>query len=495
MCLISLDSAVSVMPSRPSRRAIIAGVAASAVVKPQVTAARQRLVLNDASKLSATPVFSHWIANKEPEAEWIARLRREMVEAKGARRPLAVSAARHSMGGQSLPRNGHAITLDINRCEPDRANKLFRVNGGIRWYQAIEHLNPIGFSPAVMQSNSDFGVAATFSVSAHGWPVPYGPFGSTVQSIRLMLADGTIVTCSRNENAELFSAAMGGYGLVGIILDMDCEMVENRMLQPTFEVMPAEAFADRFTGAINSGKSISMAYGRLNVAREEFFREALLVTYKPQSIQPAASPAINRGGGIMSGILRDVYRAQIGSEPAKRMRWFAERSVAPSLGAGFGSRNNLMDEPVRNLEGHDPTRTDILHEYFVAPDRFGDFLKVCREVIPKSHLEFLNVTLRYVKKDETSLLAYAKTDRIAAVMSFSQRMNGEDEAEMMRVTEALIERISDIGGSFYLPYRLHARRDQVLKIYPNAAQFVRLKKHYDPDLVFRNALWDTYFAE
>ncbi len=88
------------------------------------------------------------------------------------------------MGGQSLPRDGHAVTLDVNRVTPDRANKQFRVNGGTRWFEVVEQLNAIGFSPAVMQSNSDFGVAATFSVGAHGWPVPYGPFGSTVRSIR-----------------------------------------------------------------------------------------------------------------------------------------------------------------------------------------------------------------------------------------------------------------------------------------------------------------------
>jgi FAD/FMN-containing dehydrogenase len=335
-------------------------------------------------------------------------------------------------------------------------------------------------------------VAATFSVGAHGWPVPHGPFGSTVRAIRLMLASGDIVTCSRTENTELFRMAMGGYGLAGIILEMDCEMAENRMMQPAYEVMPAESFAERFYALATKSKDVQMIYGRLNVAREEFFREALLIRYQEQ---PASGVIpINRGGGIMSQILRDVYRAQIGSEPAKRLRWFAERSVAPSLGKG-DSRNNLMNEPVLNLEGHDPARTDILHEYFVSPERFGDFLKICRDVIPKSTLEFLNVTLRYVQKDDVSLLAYAKTDRIAAVMSFSQRMNGADEEEMIRVTEELIERIGDIGGSFYLPYRLHARRDQVHRIYPSAAQFVRLKKQYDPDLVFRNALWDTYFAE
>ncbi len=230
------------MVSKPTRRTLVAGLAATAALRPRPGAARQRLVLNDASKLSATPVFSHWIAKTEPEAAWIARLRQEIAEAKANRRPLIVSAARHSMGGQSLPRDGHAITLDINRVAPDRANRLFRVNGGTRWFEVVEQLNAIGFSPAVMQSNSDFGVAATFSVGAHGWPVPYGPFGATVRSIRLMLASGDIVTCSRTENAELFAMAMGGYGLAGVILDLDCEMVENRMMRPTYEVMRAEDF-------------------------------------------------------------------------------------------------------------------------------------------------------------------------------------------------------------------------------------------------------------
>ena len=69
--------------------------------------------------------------------------------------------------------------------------------------------------------------------------MPYGPFGSTVRSIRLMLADGQIVNCSRTENPELFGLAMGGYGLVGVILDLEADMVENFWLRPTYDRMPA----------------------------------------------------------------------------------------------------------------------------------------------------------------------------------------------------------------------------------------------------------------
>ena len=43
--------------------------------------------------------------------------------------------------------------------------ETYRVEAGARWSQVIRALDPLGFSPAVMQSNHDFGAAATLSVS------------------------------------------------------------------------------------------------------------------------------------------------------------------------------------------------------------------------------------------------------------------------------------------------------------------------------------------
>lgn len=480
----------------PSRRVLIAGSAAAALstVAGVPAGAQRRLVLNDASRLSATPVFSHWIARGDDEAAFIARLRTELRTAREAGRPVAVSAARHSMGGQSLPRDGHAMTFDRVRVEADRAARRYRVSGGARWHEVIGSIDRQGFSPAVMQSNSDFSVAATFSVNAHGWPCPYGPFGSTVESLRLMLANGEIVSCSRTENAELFRLAMGGYGLIGIILDLDCAMVPNAMMRPRFEIMPAEAFADRFTGAFRTDPAVTMIYGRLNVAREALFQEALLVTWRADPTPPGGLPPADRGGGILSEMARRIYRAQVGQEWAKGLRWWAEGSLNPMITAGTGTRNSLMNEPVVNLLNEEPNRTDILHEYFVAPERFGDFLAACRRIIPRARAEFLNVTLRYVARDPDSVLAYATTDRIAAVMSFSQAMTDEGEADMYALTEDLIDAVGAIGGSYYLPYRLHARRDQLSRLYPEAGRFAERKRQLDPGLVFRNALWDTYFA-
>jgi len=166
--------------------------------------------------------------------------------------------------------------------------------------------------------------------------------------------------------------------------------------------------------------------------------------------------------------------------------------VGPALGGGDVTRNSLINEPVVTLDDRDPNRTDILHEYFIGFDRFPEFLQGCRDIIPASYQEFLNVTLRFVDQDDESVLSYAKVPRIAAVMSFSQELTARAEADMSRMTQALISRISDLGGAYYLPYRPHATVAQLAQTYEGAARFARTKRQIDPDLVLRNNLWDQY---
>ncbi len=448
-------------------------------------------LLNDASGLSATPVHKHIMLREDLGESLIAKVRAEMVEAKSAGRAINVGAARHSMGAQAIPRDGHAITFDNGFVEADLGAGTYKVHGGARWSQIIAALDPIDWSPKVMQSNNDFGVASTFCVNAHGWPVPHGPMGATVRSFDMVVEDGAVVTCSRTQNAELFNLTMGGYGLTGVIVSMEVEMEPNLRLEPNFAQMEAVQFGPAFEAAL-ADPDVNMAYGRLNVDRGRFFEEALLITYRPtadQSDLPAAA-----GSGVMSKLARHIYRAQLGNERMKRTRWWTETGLGPMLGSGATTRNTLINEPVVTLDDRDPNRTDILHEYFVAPSRFEAFLDVCRAVIPNSYQEFLNVTLRFVNTDAESYLSYAPVPRIAAVMSFSQEMTARAEADMARMTRDLIDGITGIGGTYYLPYRPHPTQAQFERAYPRAAEFAAAKRSFDPSLTFRNNLWDQYLG-
>lgn len=450
-------------------------------------------MLNDASLLSPTRVARHILLSDDRRDALVEAVRREIAEAKSAGRPLVASAARHSMGAQSLQTDGTVLTLDKGWLDADKAAGTCRVSAGMRWSELIERLDAIGFSPKVMQSNHDFGVASTFSVNAHGWPVPWSAFGTTVRSIVMVLSDGSLLTCSRTENTELFNLAMGGYGLFGVIVELEIEIVPNRNLAPTFEHVAGEELGMRFIESLKADKTIEMAYGRLDVAIDRFFESGLLISYRPTSDQTVIPPA--SGSGFVSHVAAKVFREQVGSDRVKHVRWMLESSLSPALTSGIATRNSLMNEPVATLDDGDPIRTDILHEYFVAPERFADFVRICREVIPSSYQELLNITLRFVDTDHDSVLSYATVPRIAAVMLFSQEMSVRAEEDMARMTRALIDRVTEIGGSYYLPYRPHPTLDQLHRAYARVGEFAEAKRRLDPELRFQNGFWTNYISK
>ncbi|MGB9107135.1 MAG: hypothetical protein WCC39_00470, partial [Telluria sp.] len=248
----------------------------------------------------------------------------------------------------------------------------------------------------------------------------------------------------------------------------------------------------RFLARAND-PAVRMLYGRLSMAREGFLQEALLISYTQARQQPERLPP-PKNSSAFSALSRGIFRAQTGSERGKKARWIAETRLMPRLDRIAITRNTLLNEPVAALADRDPTRTDILHEYFVAPDRFDDFLAACREIIPAHKQDLLNVTLRYVDADKSSVLTYAPQPRIAAVMLFVQKRTTEADDDMRAMTIKLIDRTLALGGSYYLPYRLHATREQLRLAYPRLDQFIAAKRRTDPQLRFRNALWDTYLA-
>ena len=280
--------------------------------------------------------------------------------------------------------------------------------------------------------------------------------------------------------------------LFGVVIDAELGMVENSLLSPQSELMAADGFAPRFI-ARATDPLIRMQYGRLSVAGEGFLREALLVSFAQARPQPDRLPPA-KYSSTMSFLSRSIFRAQIGSDRGKRLRWAAETRLMPRLDHGAVTRNTLLDEPVASLRDNVSTRTDILHEYFVPADRFNDFLTACREIMPAHRQDLLNITLRYVGTDSSSVLTYAPQPRIAAVMLFVQQRTAQADDDMRAMTVKLIDRVLALGGSYYLPYRLHATVEQMRRAYPRLDEFIAAKKRYDPQLRFRNALWDKYLA-
>ena len=448
-------------------------------------------LLDDASRINPTAV--HGVLFAEPSADDTARTLLPLLRriATGSDPALAVAGVRHSMGGQSLLAGGWVLdTRPMNQITLDRATNVVRVGAGTTWRELIPVLNAAGLSPKVMQSNHDFSIGGSLSVNCHGWHAAYPPISSTVRRLRLLTAAGDVLTCSPTENAELLGLVLGGYGLFGVILEADLEVWPNAIYTPHFDTVPTSEYAATFAEQVYAtGATTEMAYGRLSVAPHNFLKEAILARFTPEpgtagTVLPLTRPAAPE-------LQRAVFRNSAGSGLGKELRWGLEREAAPWL-ARPQSRNTIQNQPTAVFADRSPSTCDILHEYFIPQRRLWEFVQEARGIIEPSGIDLLNVTVRDVRQDTRSALAYAREDVFGLVMNFRQERTRQADERMRDLTRRLIDAAANVAGTFYLTYRLHATGDQVRRAYPGWAATMAAKSRMDPQLVFRNALYEAY---
>jgi FAD/FMN-containing dehydrogenase len=447
--------------------------------------------VDDASRMNSTKVAEVWDIPTEP-ADAEAQLRDLLGRARSEHRPVAISGARHSMGGHTLYPDGIVLNmLPFRHLELDAARALLRAGAGARWSDIVPYLDDRGLSVGVMQSNNNFTVGGSLSVNCHGWQPNRPPIASTVESFRLMRPDGTVVRCSRAQNVELFSLALGGYGLFGVILDADLRVVPNERYRAEVRILPSDRLAEWFREKAHDAGT-GMAYGRLCVVPgdQTFLREAVVTAFRRAPCTPDKIPPLEESG--LQTLRREVYRAQIDSPAGKKLRWQAERRLGAEPSQRYFSRNQLLNEGVEVYQEQGAARTDILHEYFVPLERAGEFLARLRVLAPQHEADLLNITVRHVLSDPDTFLRYADAEMLTFVMLFSQPRTPDAESRMEALTRDMIDAALLSGGRYYLPYRLHATREQFNRAYPQGKAFFERKRHYDPEEILQNQFSKRY---
>jgi FAD/FMN-containing dehydrogenase len=225
---------------------------------------------------------------------------------------------------------------------------------------------------------------------------------------------------------QIFFLALGGYGLFGIIMDVELKVVPNERYQPKAEILTCDNYVASFVERVDADPAAGMVYGRLCVVPGEhtFLREAILTVFVRSPCEREEIPLLRDAG--YATLRREVYRAQIGSEAGKQLRWRAEKEFGELFSGKYFSRNQLLNEAAEVYQEQNIDRTDILHEYFIPTAQFVSFLDRARAIIPKHRGDLLNVTVRNIKEDRDTFLRYADRDMFAFVMLFNQARGQED---------------------------------------------------------------------
>jgi FAD/FMN-containing dehydrogenase len=158
----------------------------------------------------------------------------EVVQAmRGWPGPVAVGGARYSMGGQTGAPGG--LHIDMRAMNAlvwlNAARHTVRVQAGMRWRDLQDHLDPHDLAVRTMQSYSNFTVGGSVSVNVHGRYVGHGPIGGSVRALQIVLASGEVREASRQQHPDLFRAALGGYGGLGVITEVELDLDSNTAME------------------------------------------------------------------------------------------------------------------------------------------------------------------------------------------------------------------------------------------------------------------------
>lgn len=447
-------------------------------------------VLNDASALSRTPVYGVVAVENEEH------VRAALAFARDNGLKVSMAAVRHSMGGHAF--EDHAMVLDImgfNRIEVNEEARTVTVEPGATWHNIQNVLHP-RFAVKAMQSTDIFSVGGSISVNAHGMDHLSGAIAGSIRSLEVMLADGSKVRCSRGENAWLFRHVVGGYGLFGVILKAELEIVDNAVYRTEREVIRSADFPAYFSERIEGDARLGLFYGHLSTAPGNFLDDMIVYRYEQAAdVAPEDMPALGKPGAV--GVKRLIMNLAKRGGLFQTLKWHAEKSLEPmaesctvprtaAMAEGEAclvSRNDPMHDSVPYLFNDLPEETDILHEYFIPRAAYNDFIAASRAILANQPLPVLNASVRIVDAEDLAL-SYAREPAFSLVLYINQPTTPEGDAQMRAVTRAMIDATLEHGGRFFLPYQLHYTGAQLLRAYPELPAFLAVKRNLDPDELF-----------
>ncbi len=452
--------------------------------------------VNDASHLNKTAVYGVVRITSEDD------IHNALQFARGHNLKVTCAGQQHSMGGQTFTHNGLVLDLrNFNRIRLDKEHKTVNLQSGVRWWQLQQLLDTEGLSVKSMQSINIFSVGGTLSINAHGIDPMPGPIAPTVRSLHVMLSDGSVVQASPTENTELFRHVLGGYGLFGVILDVDLDIVDNEMYSRKTLYMNYTDFPKYYQANVENDKNMGLIFGRLSVSPRSFLRETAVHAYIKAPFDSALPPLKPATHNTLDRLIINFSKT---GDIGRWTRWTLEKYAEPHL-HDCVSRNQAMSQKEvclvsRNEEMYDDMAylknrlpdTDILQEYFIPFDRMPEFVDGLRDVVRRDQANLLNVTIRTVHKDAITALPYAKDNMFGFVLYFNVRFNDRDNEILQKTTSDLIDVAQRAGGTYYLPYQLFYSRDQLQKCYPEIDDFFAAKEKYDPSGLFSNKFYEKY---
>lgn len=412
------------------------------------------------------PGWQNWSGNQQanPAAVLYPRDEADLVQAvKSARGPIRAFGGSHSFSAL-VPTDGTLLSLEqmTGLIDHDPATHRATLGGGTRIAIASELLNSIGQH---FENEPDINlqsVAGAISTSTHGTGMTLRAMSGYVTQLKLVLADGSVVTCSAERDRELFDAARVSMGCLGIISEATFQnRAAYRLAEDTkvMDLADAMAFIDRQRNIDRHVEIFVFPFGgkamvqQMNITADAE-TPAVDSTFDENELVRLASEAV-RLAPVTKGMIQKLVGAFV--EETRR--------VAPA---------HRMFPNVRTVQFNEM-------EYTVPAEQGLACLQEVVDVIrARDFPVFFPIEYRYTAADDTAVGMFA--GQAGASISVHQ-YHKQDYRELFNAIEPVFRKYR--GRPHW--GKLHTMGAKDLRaVYPRLDEFLAVRRRVDPEGRFLN---------
>lgn len=401
----------------------------------------------------------------------------------------------HSMGGQQFAEGG--ISLSSSALAGvgalDRDAKTVWVQAGATWPRIVDWLRREQAgerSPLTIiqkQTGADeLTIGGALSSNAHGRVLGRKPIVDDVAAFQITGSDGARRLCDRAENADLFRAAIGGYGMFGFVDSVLLRLAPKTALVRRVREVRTEDAVNALIERTARGDSYGDFQYMTDEADDDFMRKGILSTYSP------ADGATEIPDGQLGLSLEDWTRLYFLAHADKarayaeyaghylrtdgQLYWSDEHQLSPYL--------PQAGEMLARRMGWTPYRSLMITELYVPRASFPRFMESARAAMLETGANVVYGTVRLIDAERETALPWATQDWACVIFNLLVEHSPPGVERAKTQFRALTDRALDEGGRYYLTYHRWARRDQLERAYPEMRGFLALKDRYDPRGVF-----------
>ena len=401
--------------------------------------------------------------------------------ARGAGRAYGDAALNDQNRVVDLTRLNRMLSFDPVSC-------LLRCEAGVTIAEIIDVFLPRGYFPPVTPGTRFVTLGGSIAADVHGKNHHRdSSLAAHVISFDLMLASGEIQRCSREENASLFWATVGGMGLTGVILELEVRLrrVESAYLDgelirapnidaaiEAFERTDSQygysvAWIDCAIGKSALGRSILNVgnFATLDQLPRKLAQNPLITAPRPSPILPFDLPAF-----VLNPLTVKAFNAAV---------WMFHRDRAAHATFDWDSFFYPLDS-IRNWNGMYGKRGFVQYQCVWPPDESRAGLVETLEAISKSRRSSLIAVLKKFGAQD-------------GLLSFP--MPGYTLALDFPVNDGLLEFLDTLdamvlkrGGRVYLAKDARMRPETFRAMYPNLLRWQTAKAIADPNDRFSSSL-------